>query len=60
MNDPKISEYFSKMSKRRKTVAGGFKDPEVRKKALEARKQNKAKNVRTELEQVRSKTSGQE
>lgn len=32
---------FANFAKRRKTVAGGFKDPEVRKKALETRLKNK-------------------
>lgn len=32
---------FAEFAKQRKTVAGGFKSPEVRKKALETRQKNK-------------------
>jgi len=37
------SKDFAKFAKQRKTVAGGFKSPEIRQKALETRLKNKAK-----------------
>ena len=47
MKKQDLSNYFSKISKKRKTIAGGFKDPEIRKKALETRQKNKVKDEPT-------------
>lgn len=60
MNKRELSEYFSKISKRRKTIAGGFKDPEVQKKAQQTRLKNKAKDVLPKEQLLQDSETGQE
>lgn len=51
-HDPLISEAMSRLSKRRKKIVGGFKDPAVRKKAAETRRK-KREQANKEVEDLK-------
>lgn len=61
MKKNELSKYFSNISKKRKTIAGGFKDPETRKKALKTRQMNKKdKDVHPKTQLLQDSETGEE